>query len=67
MDPEDSSLAELIDRYHLKQVVKDPTHKLGGTLDHMYIDFRCPKNEASVFPLPYTDHHVVWITLSIPS
>lgn len=63
MDPSDSRFTALTTEFNLVQVIHEPTHIHGRTLDHLYCHFNNPQTKiiTGVLPLPYTDHYLTWV------
>lgn len=65
MEPNNTHLLRFMQRNLMTQLISEPTHVHGGTLD--LIMTTIPSDEvhnSGSFPVPYTDHHLVWASFS---
>ena len=53
-----SPFSRLMDKFGFRQIVKQPTHRMGSCLDHIYLPECCSGN-ISVLPTYYSDHYFV--------
>ena len=53
-----SPFSRLMDKFGFQQIVKQPTHRMGSCLDHIYLPECCSGN-VSVLPTYYSDHYFV--------
>ena len=57
--PSSSKLIKLMSYYGFLQCVLKPTHRSGGLLDHLYINFSLEGSVIDVVPTYYSDHLLV--------
>ena len=62
MSPDENHGTALCQQLDLKQWITSPTHHHGSTLDLIFTS--CPCTAVIIFPLPFTDHYVTWVTLA---
>ena len=62
MSPDENHVMALCQQLDLQQWITSPTHHHGSTLDLIFTS--CPSTAANVFPLPFTDHYITWVTLA---
>ncbi|XP_062618879.1 uncharacterized protein LOC134280486 [Saccostrea cucullata] len=61
LDPNNAIFASLLSKFNLSNIIHGPTHVNGNTLDliltkDLYL-------RGHTYPVPYTDHHVVWTSI----
>jgi len=61
IDIQSPAFQDILLQHCLTNIVNKPTHFYGRTLDLILSSFSTI--EANSFPVPYTDHHIVWTTL----
>ena len=66
MQPDNQQVCTFMNKLNLFQCVTEVTHTLGSTLDLLFHSFdeKHILNSGS-FPLPYTDHYVIWTTFDL--
>jgi hypothetical protein len=62
LGPYDTCISNLCEHLKLKQLVTKPTHYHGNTLDLIFTSSDSAV-ASDVFPVPYSYHHLTWITL----
>jgi len=64
-------IADIEKEFHLKQIIRYPTHSCGNILDHIYISqtpnsFEVVDRGVIKEPKSSSDHHIISCTLSFP-
>ena len=64
MDPSDNKVSNALYKLGFSQIVSEPTHTKGRTLDHFYVRPKSSKIHHFIHPLYFSDHNAVCVSLT---